>query len=94
MAAAALLLLWEGRGLTLFVDEWTFGFGFRTGHDLSAFLAPDNGHLALVPVLITKASLQLFGASSRSPLTSASRSSSTCWRAGPSAAGRRWRRPC
>jgi hypothetical protein len=68
MAAVLLLLLWEGRGLTFFVDEWSFGYGFRTGHDLSAFLAPDNGHLALVPVLITKASLQLFGATTALPL--------------------------
>jgi hypothetical protein len=62
MLAAAALLLWEGRGQTFFVDEWTFGFGARTGHDLAAFLAADNGHLALLPVLVTKTSLQLFGA--------------------------------
>ncbi|HXS46385.1 MAG TPA: hypothetical protein VN756_02870 [Solirubrobacterales bacterium] len=68
MAIAALLLLWEGRGQTLFVDEWSFGYLGREGLSLSALLAPDNGHLAAVPVLITKASLELFGAATALPL--------------------------
>lgn len=66
--AAALLLLWEGRGQTLFVDEWSFGYLARPGLSASSLLAPDNGHLAVVPVLITKASLRLFGAATALPL--------------------------
>lgn len=68
MAAAALLLLWEGRGQTLFVDEWSFGYLGRPDMSLPSLLAPDNGHLAAVPVLITKASLELFGAATALPL--------------------------
>ena len=68
MAIAAALLLWEGRGLTFFVDEWSFGFGDRTGLDPAEILAPENGHLAVIPVLITKASLELFGADTALPL--------------------------
>ena len=68
MALAAALLLWEGRGLTFFVDEWSFGYGARSGLDPSELLAPDNGHLALVPILTTKASLALFGAETALPL--------------------------
>ncbi|HSR93564.1 MAG TPA: hypothetical protein VLK56_01755, partial [Solirubrobacterales bacterium] len=68
MAAAAALLLWEGRGQTLFVDEWGFGYLGRPGFSLPALLAPDNGHLAVVPVLVTKASLELFGAGTALPL--------------------------
>jgi hypothetical protein len=68
MAAAAALLLWEGRGMTLFVDEWFFGYLANSGFDPSALLFPDNGHLAAVPVLITKVSLELFGAGTALPL--------------------------
>ncbi|MGC1852953.1 MAG: hypothetical protein WA687_11000, partial [Solirubrobacterales bacterium] len=68
MAAAAALLLWEGRGQTLFVDEWSFGYLGRPDMSLPSLLAPDNGHLAAIPVLITKASLELFGAATALPL--------------------------
>jgi hypothetical protein len=68
MTAAALLLLWEGRGQTLFVDEWSFGYLGRQDWAISSLLAPDNGHLAVLPVLITKASLELFGAATALPL--------------------------
>jgi hypothetical protein len=68
MAAAGALLLWEGRGLTLFVDEWFFGYLANPGFHASALLFPDNGHLALVPILISKASLELFGAGTALPL--------------------------
>lgn len=68
MAAAALLLLWEGRGQTLFVDEWSFGYLGRQAFTLTALLEPDNGHLAALPVLITKASLEWFGAGTALPL--------------------------
>lgn len=68
MAAAAALLLWEGRGLTLFVDEWFFGYLANPGFGRSALLFADNGHLAVVPILITKLSLELFGADTALPL--------------------------
>lgn len=68
MAAAAALLLWEGRGQTLFVDEWSFGYLGRQDFTLGALLEPDNGHLTVIPVLITKASLELFGAATALPL--------------------------
>jgi hypothetical protein len=68
MVAAAALLLWEGRGLTLFVDEWFFGYLDRQDWAISSLLSPDNGHLAVVPILITRASLELFGADTALPL--------------------------
>ncbi len=68
MGAAALLLLWEGRGLTLFVDEWFFGYLARQDWAISSLLEPDNGHLAVVPILITKTSLSLFGGDTALPL--------------------------
>jgi hypothetical protein len=68
MGAAALLLLWEGRGLTLFVDEWFFGYLARQDWALTSLLEPDNGHLAVVPIVLTKASLGLFGADTALPL--------------------------
>lgn len=68
MAAAAALLLWEGRELTFFVDEWFFGYLANPGFKPSAWLFADNGHLAAVPVLLTKASLELFGADTALPL--------------------------
>ena len=68
MSVAVALLLWEGRGLTLFVDEWTFGYLGRHGFGASELLEPDNGHLAVLPILVVKASLALFGAGTALPL--------------------------
>lgn len=68
MVAAALLLLWESRGVTFFVDEWSFGFKSRTGWGLGELLEAQNGHLMAVPVAITKLSLELFGAETTLPL--------------------------
>lgn len=68
MAAAALLLLWESRGVTFFVDEWDFGYGSRTGWRLGELTEGQNGHLMLVPVTLTKLSLELFGAGTTLPL--------------------------
>ncbi len=64
MAIAAVLLIWEGRGLTLLVDDWSFGYSARTNFDASAFLSAHNGHLVAIPVLLNKVSLQLFGTGS------------------------------
>jgi len=63
MAIAAALLLIETRGLTLLFDEWDFGYSARTGHDLSTFLTPHNGHLVALPVVVYKTVLQVFGVS-------------------------------
>lgn len=68
MVIAAALLLLETRGLTILIDEWTWGFGSRTNSDLHAFVDPHNGHFVAVMVLITKAALQLFHADAAVPL--------------------------
>lgn len=68
MVAAATLLLLETRGLTLLVDEWSWGYAARTNLDLHAFVDPHNGHFAAVMVLITKAALQLFDEDAETPL--------------------------
>lgn len=68
MLAAALLLLLETRGLTLLIDEWSWGYGGRTNFDLHAFVDPHNGHFVAVMVLITKAALQVFHGDAAVPL--------------------------
>jgi hypothetical protein len=68
MTAAAVLLLLEGWGLTLLIDEWSFGYGSRTNLDLAAFVDPHNGHLVVVQVFITKGALQVFGSDAALPL--------------------------
>lgn len=54
MLAAAALLLYVGRRLTFFYDEWTFVV-LRRGSSVGSYLDPHNGHLSLFPVLIYKA---------------------------------------
>lgn len=68
MVAAIVFFVIEGRGLTLLVDDWSFGFAARTNFDASAFLSDHNGHFVAVPIALTKASLQLFGADAALPL--------------------------
>lgn len=60
MLAAALVLLYAGRHLTFFYDEWTF-IQNRRGGGLHTYLDPHNGHLSLVPVLVYKALFKLVG---------------------------------
>ena len=48
---AAIVLYVEGRGLSFYYDEWSFILG-RRGNDLHAFLAPHNGHLHLLPIVV------------------------------------------
>lgn len=62
MALSAALLLWEGRHMTFFNDEWDLIL-HRRGHDPTIFLRPQNGHLVLAPLLIYKTLLAVFGAS-------------------------------
>ena len=47
------MLLYAGRHLTFFYDEWGFVFTRREG-GLHTFLDPHNGHLVLFPVLVYK----------------------------------------
>lgn len=54
MAAAAVLLMYVGRRLTFFYDEWDFILN-RRGSSVGAYLDPHNGHLSLFPVLVYKA---------------------------------------
>jgi hypothetical protein len=62
MAVSAALLLWEGRHLTFFNDEWDLIL-HRRGHGPAILLRAQNGHLVLVPLLIYKTLLAIFGAS-------------------------------
>jgi hypothetical protein len=54
LAVAAVFLLHETSGTTLWFDEWTWALT-RRGGTLDAFLKPHQGHLSLVGVIIYKA---------------------------------------
>jgi hypothetical protein len=60
VAGTAILLMYAGRHLTFFFDEWDFILG-RRGTSIGTFLDPHNGHLSLFPVIFYKVCLQLFG---------------------------------
>lgn len=66
MAAAAAVLLHYGSGLTFFQDSWEF-LMHRRDPSAATLLDPHNEHIVLLPVLITQASLRLFGMSSMTP---------------------------
>lgn len=66
MAAAAALLLHYGSGLTFFQDSWEF-LMHRRDPSVANLLEPHNEHIVLLPVLITEASLRLFGMDSMTP---------------------------
>jgi hypothetical protein len=51
MAIAAALILYMGRGLTFFRDEWTFVI-YRDGHEPANFLSSYAGHLLLWPTAL------------------------------------------
>jgi hypothetical protein len=64
----ALILLERQRApSTFFFDEWTFVLGRRTG-TLNDFLAPHNGHLSLLPVIVYKIAISVFGMNHYRPL--------------------------
>ncbi len=46
-------ILWLGRPLGFYGDEWTF-LSVRQGGGLDTYLRPHNGHLSLIPVLVYK----------------------------------------
>src|SRR4051794_18466168 len=54
MALAAVAILWAGRGVSFFYDEWNFVLD-RGGVSASVFLEPHTEHLSLVPIVIYKA---------------------------------------
>jgi hypothetical protein len=54
LAIAAVLLLHETRGTTLWVDEWVWALD-RRGSSVGTFLEPHNGHFSLVPIVLYKA---------------------------------------
>lgn len=54
MLVAAVLLMYVGRHLTFFYDEWNYIINRRVG-TIDSFLDPHNGHLSLFPVLVYKA---------------------------------------
>jgi hypothetical protein len=66
LALGAALVLLETRGLSFFADEWDFLLD-RRGMSLDVLLRPHGPHLSLIPILVYKALLQLFGASSYLP---------------------------
>ena len=62
----AVIVLVETRGLSLFLDDWDFVLD-RRGMSAHVLLEPHNPHLQLVPILVYKAILQVFGAGSYLP---------------------------
>jgi hypothetical protein len=62
MLAAGILLLWITRGVTFFGDEWGF-FADYPGFHLHDMLQPRGGHLVIVPVLLYKGVVGIFGPS-------------------------------
>lgn len=66
MAVAAAVLLHYGSGLTFFQDSWEF-LMHRRDPSAATLLDPHNEHIVLLPVLITEASLRLFGMGSMTP---------------------------
>ena len=58
--AAAVVLLYAGRHLTFFYDEWNLILD-RRGGSLSTYLDPHNQHLSLFPVIIYKLLFKLVG---------------------------------
>src|SRR5687768_14723889 len=59
-AAAAVVLLLAGRGITFGADDWAF-VGQREGWDLATFMRPHNEHWSAVPVLAYKLLLATVG---------------------------------
>ena len=66
MLASGAVLLYLTRNFNFLLDEWTFLLG-RRGLNADALLAPHNEHLSLIPVLIYKSLLELFGMESARP---------------------------
>jgi hypothetical protein len=65
-AASAVVVVALGTRLTFFNDDW-FILLQRPGLNADAVLAPHNGHLIALPVLVYKAFVELFGLDSQLP---------------------------
>ena len=68
--AAGALILWLERGTTYMSDEWAW-IGYADNASVLDTLRPINGHLSVIPLLVSKLSLSLWA-----PTSSRSRSSS------------------
>lgn len=66
LALGAALVIYETRGLSFFGDEWDFVVT-RRGLSPHVLLEPHGPHLSLVPILVFKVLLELFGGSSYLP---------------------------
>jgi hypothetical protein len=66
LVGAAVMLAVAQWGVTFFQDTWAFLLD-RQDFSADAILAPHNEHIVVVPVLITKALLAVFGMSSNTP---------------------------
>ncbi len=60
LGAGGLVLLYAGRHLTFFYDEWAFVLD-RRGGSVGTYLDPHNGHLVLFPVVVYKLLFAIFG---------------------------------
>jgi hypothetical protein len=66
LALGAAIVLYETRGLNFFFDDWETIL-LRRGVSADVLLRPHGPHLSLIPILIYKVWLALFGASSYLP---------------------------
>jgi hypothetical protein len=66
LALGALVVLVETRGMSFFGDDWDFVVD-RRGTSPSVLLKPHGPHLSLIPILIYKTLLQVFGGGSYLP---------------------------
>ncbi|MFI5123056.1 MAG: hypothetical protein ACHQJ5_09175 [Vicinamibacteria bacterium] len=69
--ASAALLLYLTRNITFLLDDWEFLL-YRRGFNAHVLLDPHNEHLHLLPILVYKALLELFGMDSARPFQVAS----------------------
>ena len=66
LLASAAVLLYETRNITFLLDDWDFLLG-RPGFTADSLLTPHNEHLHLIPILVYKALLEVFGMDSARP---------------------------
>jgi hypothetical protein len=60
LAGAAALILYYGRHLSFFYDEWNFIL-LRRGDTVGTYLDPHNGHLSLFPIAVYKLLFAIVG---------------------------------
>jgi hypothetical protein len=64
--AGAVALLWLGRGMTFFADEWAF-IETRSLADVGSWFAPHNEHWVTLPVLLFRSLVETVGIGSYVP---------------------------